>query len=98
MSPSSVLPKGGTAQESPSVPLLSLVTLSTSICFFPAPGSSPGSAVGTVQAGLGSPVSVPRLTTAQTEVEAAIDAVHYPEKYHYPVCCPLQISLWNIYE
>lgn len=66
------------------MPLLSLVTLSISICFFPAPRSSPGNAVGAVQAGLGSPVSVPspllklgvpRLTTSQTEMEAAIDAV-----------------------
>lgn len=84
MSPPSALPEGDTAQESPSVPLLSLVPLFTRICFFPAHRSSPGSAVGAVQAGLVSPVSVPspllnlgvpKVTTAQTEVEGAIDAI-----------------------
>lgn len=66
------------------MPLISLVTLFTRICFFPAHRSSPGSAVGAVQAGLVSPVSVPssllnlgvpKVTTTQTEVEVAIDAI-----------------------
>lgn len=100
-SPCSVPPRGDTARESPF--LFLPVTFSTRICFSPAPRSSPGSAEGPVQAGLGSPLSVPspllklgvpKLTTAQTEVETAVQKILLSS---LQVCCPLQIALGNVY-